>query len=643
MEEAAPHQTGLAPEVRCFVERVGAGEKVTDDGAWFAGEHAEAETARPYNMTDLFNVRELILKTAKSYQPRDVNGRALRQLVEAVDDTIGQLVEASGNADAIPVYQKMRNDYRQKAWAFDDPAVQASLEGRLDDVYKAIADPQTGPESIRAMKQALGDEAWLKFSDDSLRRKVANYLETDDYEGLLRDLETMGEPACHGLYGKDASDKLLDMLRSRNKNIERSKAAQDALLQADKTRDAALEELEKQRHRQIKVLEAERDEKLRQINAAGANGTANLKPTIGATSIGGWLLLLIVRLWIGTAVRVIGGLAVGFSFLGLFSFASAALAGIAAYLLGRKNGKGVLIAKIFLATDASYYLLALISSMFGGASNESGALPPWFKPTGYLIACVLWFAYLIRSERVKNTYFPVSVQDNTIDKQVSHPIGTLLTKTEFEKIKSTLETRVTDRLREMVSNPADKYHDYVNLLNEHGDTDAIETIRRRQVSAVMSLCDHAYSMHLSPSPMKIPDAPDPNGSFSKELQNWSVGASAVGMVRALDIRAAMEVKRPFELMIQDQDYLLAIVRKNAGDPGTGIGKMDMAEYEGRTGPEIAYLLIIQASQDMFESEMWAYVAHYAGDEGFLNRYEKAAGTASKDSLAYWGKELLGRP
>jgi hypothetical protein len=194
----------------------------------------------------------------------------------------------------------------------------------------------------------------------------------------------------------------------------------------------------------------------------------------------------------------------------------------------------------------------------------------------------------------------------------------------------------------MVSHPSDKYADYVNLLKEHGDTDSIETIRRHQVSAVMSLCDHAYSMHLSAAPLKIPEAPDPNGSFLKELQNWAVAASGMGMVRALDIRTALDVYKPFERMLEDQDYLMAIVKKNAGDHGTGIGKMDMAEYTGLVGPKTAYLLMIQASKDMFESEMWAYVAHYAGDEGFLNRYERAAATAGKESLDYWSKELLGR-
>jgi hypothetical protein len=143
-------------------------------------------------------------------------------------------------------------------------------------------------------------------------------------------------------------------------------------------------------------------------------GVSSEKPK----GIGGWLLLLIVRLWIGTAVRLIGGFAAGFSLIGLFSFGSVALSGAAALLLGFKNAKGVLIAKIFLAADAIYYSLSLIDSLLGSDSQVSSSMPPWFQPSGYLIASVLWLVYLIRSRRVKNTYFPAAMQVNTEDEQM---------------------------------------------------------------------------------------------------------------------------------------------------------------------------------------------------------------------------------
>jgi hypothetical protein len=130
------------------------------------------------------------------------------------------------------------------------------------------------------------------------------------------------------------------------------------------------------------------------------------KETQEVTGIGGWLLLLIIRLWIGAVTRTIGGLATGLSLPGILSFGYAALAGVAAFLLGRKSAKGVMAAKSYLAADGLYYALALLDSMIGDATPQlNSSFPPWFKPSGYLIASVLWIVYLARSERVKNTYF----------------------------------------------------------------------------------------------------------------------------------------------------------------------------------------------------------------------------------------------
>ena len=51
--------------------------------------------------------------------------------------------------------------------------------------------------------------------------------------------------------------------------------------------------------------------------------------------------------------------------------------------------------------------------------------------------------------------------------------------------------------------------------------------------------------------------------------------------------------------------------------------MDASGYDTMlTG--IAFKLMLQASKDMFESEMWAYVARYAGDGDVLTRYKTRA-------------------
>jgi hypothetical protein len=70
--------------------------------------------------------------------------------------------------------------------------------------------------------------------------------------------------------------------------------------------------------------------------------------------IGGWLLLLIVKLWVGVAVRVLAGISEQSHAVALLNFGFAAFAAIAAYLLGRKHPKGVILAKILLAAEAVY-------------------------------------------------------------------------------------------------------------------------------------------------------------------------------------------------------------------------------------------------------------------------------------------------
>jgi hypothetical protein len=210
------------------------------------------------------------------------------------------------------------------------------------------------------------------------------------------------------------------------------------------------------------------------------------------------------------------------------------------------------------------------------------------------------------------------------------------TQKEFEEFKATLASRVNGHLREMLANPNDRTEEYVKQLKGRGDA-AIENICRHHVSAVMSTCDQAYLLHLSPSPTNLSGATNSNGSFSKDLHDLFVTASTRVVIRAYDIRLAMHVYKPYEQLIEDKDYLLAIVRKNAGDPGMGIWKMDMEEYWGRSGPEISYMLTVQHNKDHFEAEVWAFAAYCVA--GSVPSFEEAINTACDKSKEYWSKQI----
>lgn len=371
------------------------------------------------------------------------------------------------------------------------------------------------------------------------------------------------------------------------------------------------------------------------------------------------MLLLIVKLWVSAAVRVLGGFSAGVSALGMTNATGAdvaaelalsaanvlagILAGVAGYLLMRENAKGPLFAKIFLVLDAGYYLLSLLSVLGGAASAAGDSFRAWFKPAGYLLASIIWLVYLLRSRRVANTYRkgPAVQGENEFRsssraKSWEELIAGREPANEPEEqgaLKAQIGEDLSGWLRSMSTEPTERHKDHISFLREMGTPEDIEKINQGLLARVDSVCDHAYLVHMGQCPT-LPDTPDSRGSLSKELQKWAIASAGMKLTRCLDIRAAMEVDGPFAKMMHDREYLLAIVGKNASDDGLG-GKMEVAEHESHSGPEIAYMLIRQAGEDMFEADMWAHVAHSAGDRDFLRRFEEVGSTAAISSLQYW--------
>jgi hypothetical protein len=113
--------------------------------------------------------------------------------------------------------------------------------------------------------------------------------------------------------------------------------------------------------------------------------------------LGGWLLLLVIKLWLGAAGRILVGVTLSNHGEALLNVGFGVLSLAAALLLTIKNRNGVLLAKIFLAADAAYYVLELLPPT--SVDNP-------FKTAGFCVASIFYFIYLFRSKRVKNTYFP---------------------------------------------------------------------------------------------------------------------------------------------------------------------------------------------------------------------------------------------
>ena len=138
--------------------------------------------------------------------------------------------------------------------------------------------------------------------------------------------------------------------------------------------------------------------------------------------LGGWLILLLLGLWINAAAMLASGLSTFAVLLHLttapaflapmdpFTAAVAVSAGVfgavAGYLLARKNPLGPTVARTLLALISGYSLLVLLATVLRTGPVPAESLPAWVKPAGSLVASVLGLGYLLRSRRVAKTYAP---------------------------------------------------------------------------------------------------------------------------------------------------------------------------------------------------------------------------------------------
>lgn len=151
--------------------------------------------------------------------------------------------------------------------------------------------------------------------------------------------------------------------------------------------------------------------------------------------LGGWLLLLLLAIWLNAAARLatgvtslvprLGSLLPHLNVLHRFAIAGPVpplpaivavvmglLGAVSGFLLARKNRTGPEFAKVLVTIDTGYYLVAAFLAYQAHTPIVAGTLAPWIQPAGLCFASVVCLAYLLRSRRVTNTYFPQPVLDN---------------------------------------------------------------------------------------------------------------------------------------------------------------------------------------------------------------------------------------
>jgi hypothetical protein len=200
----------------------------------------------------------------------------------------------------------------------------------------------------------------------------------------------------------------------------------------------------------------------------------------------------------------------------------------------------------------------------------------------------------------------------------------------------TLKAHISEGVTEWLSLAA-KNIGHPAFLQETSASSKPGTMEEKLLKQVTEICDHAYAVHLGQFP-SLPNTVDSRGSLSQELEKWAIAQAALRLTRSLDIRAAIQANGPFEHVVEDSEYLLAVVERNSSEDSFG-QKIGLADYEGHSGPEIAGMLILQAQRDMFEGELWSEVVSLAGDPDFPDRFRAAGAKAFQDSLLYWRLHL----
>ena len=119
-------------------------------------------------------LNEFLRKTGWATDEQRADRDVYHRLIQGVDDSIQQFVTQSGNPDAIETLGKMNKDYKTGITRFQNPDVKALLQGNTNDVAKRLMGGGTSVADINTVKDAIGQDAFQKLQDDSLKRLVAD-------------------------------------------------------------------------------------------------------------------------------------------------------------------------------------------------------------------------------------------------------------------------------------------------------------------------------------------------------------------------------------------------------------------------------------------------------------------------------------
>jgi hypothetical protein len=181
--------------------------------------------ARPYTVDDLIDLRQRIRKTAENYDYGSANSRALRSLLNTVDesgnfkspmdDTIQKLAEDSGDDTAVQDYKDLRSNYRDNITHYDNPVIKSLREGKIDDAAKNFvgtirqgsALPTAGKiaQNTATLKAIVGDPGMKAFGKNVfgtiLKDSQSGEAHTFNPERFMGTWNRIDEPTKQALFG----------------------------------------------------------------------------------------------------------------------------------------------------------------------------------------------------------------------------------------------------------------------------------------------------------------------------------------------------------------------------------------------------------------------------------------------------------
>ena len=163
-------------------ESIADAKKLSTDGAKVPASIKTLETHPvKLDMQELVDRRkkvgELLRNTGWQTDEQRADRNIYKTLLQGTDDSIQQLVEKSGNPDAIQTLQKMNNDYRTGIRRFDNNDVQALLRGDANDVAKRLMGGGTSVNDINTVRDTIGSPAFKQLADSSIQRMAADAID----------------------------------------------------------------------------------------------------------------------------------------------------------------------------------------------------------------------------------------------------------------------------------------------------------------------------------------------------------------------------------------------------------------------------------------------------------------------------------